>query len=101
MEKRIIKFRAWNYVAKKMYYPENAGNIFLWQKERQVQDIMQFTGLHDKNGKEIYESDFDQFGRVVKFYRGAFIVENKHSDNWAYLADCEDFEVSGNIYELK
>ena len=52
---RELKFRAWD--GKHIYYLETMepGNE-VWI-EPDVNDIMQFTGLKDKNGKEIYEGD--------------------------------------------
>jgi len=56
MENRIIKFRAWDKSLEKMHFPE------LWDNSMPSNwnywyQLMQFTGLHDKNGKEIYEGD--------------------------------------------
>lgn len=68
---REIKFRAWHKDLKKMF---KIGQITLekgaWDFEPNDRDfigmsipyqpsfvLMQYTGLHDKNGKEIYEED--------------------------------------------
>lgn len=65
---------------------------------------MQFTGLLDKNGKEIWEGDVLSDGEsrmAVKFENGAFIFdddmyEDRNGDNVASWNS--HFEVIGNIY---
>lgn len=50
---REIKFRAWDL--EKMSAPFPLGSILIGGWTSAV--IMQYTGLHDQNGKEIYEGD--------------------------------------------
>lgn len=105
---REIKFRAFDKVTGEMFDP--VGEIDLNQD-----GVMQFTGLHDKNGKEIYDGDILQ--RKWRWEtdwtknpenREMIVVEygvyNCGECGYVYGYDigdekAEEYEVIGNIYE--
>ncbi len=70
---REIKFRAWNEKRKVMAYDLifqffSDGRIFFQPNHNDiVNNIMQYAGLKDKNGKEIYEGDI---AKVTYTYSG-------------------------------
>ena len=110
-----VKFRAWDKDKKKMHYGVETWDelplIINLQGKYADWILMQYTGLKDKNGKEIYEGDimkvliggYEEIGIVV-FDEEKLIFAWRHpKDNIIYelylLKHFEPFEVIGNIYE--
>lgn len=118
---REIKFRAWD--GKKMlinprfefFNHGRNGRPVMMADEHENVEIMQFTGLLDKNGKEIYEGDiltnaieetivsvsWDVTGANWKFNEHKIFMDDgvgrgKWNLDMGYAKNCE---VIGNIYE--
>lgn len=106
--KRVIKFRAWHKANAEMLYEgwNEAGNQF---NERATMfrlgdsvEIMQFTGLLDKNGKEIYEGDIVQAGKKVMkvtFEAGCYRTPYGDSSYRLYGWPPDLIEIIGNVHE--
>lgn len=113
---REIKFRAWikevdeireveyiNFWEKKISYPHKFCKEYYLNADFDEIELMEYTGLKDMKGKEIYEGDilFESFSEEyfkVVFENGSFRAEVDE-----YSLDLEDYahicEVVGNIYE--
>jgi len=119
---REIKFRAWDKELKKMVYkgfwdrnwygtPHNdEGGCHTMYELNEIKsycELMQFTGLKDKNGKEIYEGDIMQGSVTSPKYRvtmdcGRWCANYTHKGNSGALQlyfRQDMFEIIGNIYE--
>ena len=137
---RDIKFRVWDKTSDSMLYQDDFERVEIDTKNKMVTliaeeesdkshyvldyedgieaEIMRYTGLKDKNGKEIYEKDIVKvtinnktFNAWIVFEMGSFMIANDDityyiDDNWNDNVKClselawEQEEFEDRIYCL-
>ena len=118
---REIKFRAWDNFFKQMYYFDfennievRSGHLWIVHEEGAVSSkspsikIMQYTGLKDRNDKEIYEGDLVAVADYASWeglYKviwdeenSMYMIEDAYGDR-EKLCEFEEYLKKGNIYE--
>ena len=107
---REIKFRAWNTQENKMLFRKlfdmnwyetdknDASGSHCWGAisggQSRFLEVMQYTGLKDKNGKDVYEGDFVYLAGYGNYQAVFPFIELYEAESEKDIG-----EIIGNIYE--
>jgi uncharacterized phage protein (TIGR01671 family) len=118
LSSRLFKFRAFNQYSKRMFLWNELENNWIFEDVSRTNNgssstiLMQFTGLKDKKGTEIYEGDIlkfvtngfdaETFITTIIFDKCSFKLQNNRALFYFGQSDftkVDDAIVIGNIFE--
>nr|DAE68721.1 MAG TPA: YopX protein [Caudoviricetes sp.] len=121
---REIKFRVWDKYEKQMY-PISSIDYDIFSQEIRIiavghkngmctaynknhnsekcditaLELMQYTGIHDIKGKEIYESMIINNEYIVVYNFSKFALKNKNNGNIIDFERNKNYEITGEYFE--
>jgi len=104
---REIKFRVFDTKENKMIEHSNGARIdyalHYWETHKHVSEPMQFTGMSDNDGNNVYEGDIlldeNNYYWLVSFLDGRFIAHVPDTIYDFVNLDDYQFSVVGNIHQ--
>jgi len=104
---REIKFRAWDKEFKKWLHQNIVNSLCIdrLNEKDSIYEFNQFTGLHDRHGKEIFEGDVLKSEATDRLYPVTWWAEKAmfRAIKGNYFLDqakaWKNCEVIGNVYE--
>jgi hypothetical protein len=96
---REIKFRAWDKKRNEMLHYKGIFNSPDIRFDTTL--LMQFTGLLDKNGKEIYFEDYveDEVGQIWLVKWNKTVIDLLNISTGDIMSIRNNLEIKSNIYE--